>query len=884
LGLILTLCRLVWPQALLAAPPPDTVREALAGRLAMPAVPADGVGDGKPNPSAPFSKGKGESETARREKSIERWVRGLDLFGQKTIPFRWVEVSGSANARRAFENNATRVSGLSELTLVGRLLDLLELNVTLSDDRYGTDSQRIAAKFRAGDADVSLGDVNASLAGNSLIPFQRRVRGVVVEHPFGKDTRVTALLSTSKAPVRRVTIPGNNTVGPYYLNAFPIEVESVRVRIDETDVPRDAYTVDPYAGTITFRTGQIVPQTSVLRISFATRVGGESSGTLYGARASHTFAGGHTLGITAMGQQTPSGGTAGPVASRERIDDWPAGHADSVGPFQLRYGPVVRGTEQVFVGGVLQRGGLDYLLDPDRGILQFTRLVLSSEAIRVIYRQAQQDAAASEPPAALIGIDGTLRLGPSAQVTAQLARSGGGAGSSGNAVTLEGKVGLLPGGDHQPRLRLGAALKSLDPGFAPIDNGSFLRNERGLSLEGEYDLNSHVRLFSRWQQGRRPIDVGALRAGGQLVDARERASGVTVRYPGWPALTIQSTRLTQEGSSGEGRQDTDSVRLEYGKGRVRAASEWSRGETAGQNLVGTGTAGVGPARTETAKVSVSYTPSDRLSLSTNAVTSQIRSVSGGKEQESSARSLDLNATYRPSRTVAVSADYVLADGGGKNTLVSIPGSVAYAGNQRTGRLGVTYTPGNRASLSASLDLTDSELHGETLGRSLAFSLLPAQWLSLTGSLSRQSARYDGLGGITVARNGTDSDLTYLSLKVGPVGKLTFDLDYQGLVSRSGRGVGSSVGSLAGLASDVQTLTGRVSHPVGEHTAFMQYQQVEYGGNVRGRKGSAVAGVDLRLGRVLGLTLDVELHRYRDALRPADSYRARIISGNLSARF
>jgi hypothetical protein len=831
--------------------------------------------------------GKGESDSSKSHKSIERWVRGLDLFGQKTVPFRWVEVSGSANARRAFESNATRVGGLSELTLVGRLLDLLDLNVTLSDDRYGGDSQRIAAKFRAGGADVSVGDVHAGLGGNSLIPFQRRVRGVVVEHPLGNDTRVTALLSTGKAPVRRVTIPGNNTVGPYYLNAFPIEVESVRVRVDETDVARDAYTIDPYAGTITFRPGQIVPQTSVLRVSFATRAGGETTGTLYGARAAHTFAGGHTLGVTVMGQQTPSGGAGSTTTSRERLDDWTAGHADSVGPFQLRYGPVLRGSEQVFVGGVLQRSGLDYILDADRGVLQFTRLILSSEAIRVIYRQVNDGRdlagrAALDPPAGIFGIDGTLRLGKSAQVTAQLARSGGASGASGSAVTLEGKVGLLPGKGHEPRLRLGAAVKSIDPGFAPVDSSSFLRNDRGLSLDGEFDLNSHVRLFSRWQQGRRALDVGMLMPAGQVVDAQESASGVTVRYPGWPSLTLQSTRLSQEGASGESRQENDSVRLEYERGRLRAASEWARGETAGQTLIGVGTPGVGPARTETGKVSLSYSPSERLSLSTNAVTSQIQSVIEGKEQESTARSLDLNATYRPSRAVALSADYVLADGGGANTLVAIPGSVAYAGNQRTGRLGVTYSPGSRASLSASLDLTESDLHGETLGRSLAFSYLPAQWLSLTGSLSRQSARYDGLGGVNLARNSTESDLTYLALKAGPVGKLTLNLEYQGLSAGSRQG--GAVGSLPGLASDVQTLTGRVSHPVGDHTAFLQYQQVEYGGNVRGRKGSAVAGVDLRLGRVLGLTLDVELHRYRDALRPADSYRARIVSGNLSARF
>jgi len=823
-------------------------------------------------------------------------LSGLQLFGQKSYPFRWVQVSGSPNARRAFESQTSRTGSLTEMTVMGRLLDLLDLNMTLSDNAYGADNRRMMARVQQDDLDLRVGDVPASFDGNTLVPFQRLVHGAVAERRFGADTRLTALVSTSKAPTKQVVVPGNNTAGPYYLNAFPIDLDSVRVRVDDTDVPRDAYVVDAYAGTITFLGGRTVPQTSVLRVHFAVRAEGLSGGTLYGARVTHRFSGGHSLGLTAMSQETGSPeGPADLETGRERMDDWPVGHADSAGPYQLRYGPVIRGTERVFVGGVLQQAGIDYVMDADRGVIQFARLVPYTEPIRVIYRQ--RVTAAAEPAGQIVGVDGTFRLGKSAHVTAQLARSIGGRESTGNALTIEGKVGLLEDEKRQPRLRLGAAVKSIDPGFSPLDAGSFLRNDRGLSLDGEFAVNPYVRVYSRWQQSRRPSGTGHSFAGA-ILTARELVSGASVRYPGWPTLTIQSSRLDQDGQSGDSRQATDSVRLDLDRRRFRAAAEWGRGETEGQPFAYLGASSVAPASTETARLSLGYTPSDRLSLSANGVVSDIRSLTDGKEQESTARSVDLNATFRASRTVQLNASYILADSGetggsgssASNSLPAIrllPGTstapgLVYGGNQRTNRLGVTYAPGRRFSLSASLDATDSELYGESTGHSFGFSYAPLSQLTLTGNLSRQASRL-AAGGTSFGGSGLNSDLTYLSLRAGPFGRLTMNLDYQHLAARGGTGL--SGGSTGGMATGTRTFSGRLSHPVGGHTAFVQYQHTDYGGTgSAARKGSATAGIDLRLGRVLGLTLDVELHRYRDAHRPADNYRARIISGNLSARF
>jgi hypothetical protein len=899
---------------------PGTVRAALAHVLsAQPEVPGSlhpaGAATAVPDQQSTLAAADA-APSAPRQEATERpahLLSGLQLLGQKTLPFRWVQVSGSENARRAFKGQASRTGSMTEMTVMGRLLDLLDVNWTLSDNAYGADNRRIMARVQQGSLDLRVGDVAAGFDGNSLVPFQRQVRGAVAEQQLSGDTRVTALVSTERAPTRRVVVPGNNTAGPYYLNAFPIDVESVRVRIDDADIARDAYTIDAYAGTITFLGGRIVPQTSVLRVHFATRSEGLAGGTLYGARLTHQLGGGHTLGVTAMAQEEVATARAGDEATgRERLDDWLPGHADSAGPYQLRYGPVVAGSERVFVGGVLQQAGIDYVIDADRGVIQFGRLILSSEPIRVVYRQ--RVTVGADPAGQILGVDGRFKLGKSAQVTAQLARSIGGAAATGNALTLEGKVGLMEDGKGQPRMRLNAALSSIDPGYSPLDGGSFLRNDRGLSLDGEFAVNPYVRLYSRWQQSRRAVGQGTAFAG-ELLDARELVSGASVCYPGWPTLTIQSSRLNQDGKSGDHAQASDSVRLELGRRRFQAAAEWGRGETKGQPFAYLGAAATAPANTETARLSLGYSPSDRLSLNANGVVSDIRTLADGQERESTAKSVDLTATFRASRSVQLNASYVLADSGapagivsgtpatglpltrGSAAVSSLPGfgttpgiapGLAYGGNQRVGRLGLTYSPGRRFNLSAHVDASDTELYGEATGHSLGFSFAPIDRLTLTGNLTRQASRLS-VGGTSFGGSGLSSDLTYLSLRAAPVGRLTMNLEYQHLAARAGASLsgGSGPSALPGgsLANETHSWTGRMSHPVGGHTAFLQYQQVDYGGAVgQARKGSATAGVDLRLGQVLGLTLDVELHRFRDERRPADSYRARIVSGNLSARF
>jgi hypothetical protein len=948
----------------LGLPPAMPGQIVAAGDPVLPSPPAGTL------PAAPLP-GTQPEKPEDRQAWFDRWLGGIQVVGQKTLNYRWLDVSGSEAARRAFRNTSPNYGSLTHLSVIGHFLDNFEVNMTLTDGKYGADPQQMALKYHNGGTRLTAGDVAASLAGNALIPFNRTLRAIMVEQQLNKRTSVTGLVSETRAVTRRVDVVGNNTVGPYYLNAFPIVVESVKVRVDEQDVPRESFMVDAYAGTVTFKPGYIVPQTSTIHVSFEARTEGAATGTLWGLRANHSLGRRGSIGATLL--LAGSGATPDAAADGERTDDWYEGHADSNGPYQLRYGPVIRGSEQVYVAGVLQQANRDYYIQYDRGVIQFTRILLSTEHLRVVYRPVRdgqlQDTITGEgiagpyrlsrspivlnsetvvrvdrlnqsvpltrdldyrldaatgvisflrgvlaadeavvvlyrprqttgPTSAnrVIGFDGSLALGRNSRLNAQFASSGADGGVSGTGMTVEARTGFLPAkfNGGSPRLQLGATWKRIDPGFTGIDSVSFLRNERGLGLDGEFLVNSYTRLFSKWEHSRRPLGFGAVQGSDSLYDTTQSLSGFTVARPKWPQLTYTRTRLEAESAGSTSAQDSDAVQLRYALGHMTVGAEYldnsSRGAFNASGLVGGTSSSPGLTTSQTTKFFASYVPGQRLSLAATLANSDIAS----NGQSTRAKNIDLNAMFRPARPFQFTADYQVSDSGGalagpltgsgssltgitgigvrglsvmgdgvstgspSAMLGGLPGSFGslggvsasglgsyggfgssyYGGNTTRGRLGFAYTPGSRMSLNVSLDHTDSELYGDTNGYAFGFMFAPGERLSFHGTLSRQHAGFVNPDRPSVTDSSMTSDLLFLSLRARPYGKLALNLDFQemhanntsGLASRL-PGTGSSLLTPAAFANDIRTMTGRFSYPIGAgRTAFLELQNARYGGS------------------------------------------------------
>jgi hypothetical protein len=164
---------------------------------------------------------------------------------------------------------------------------------------------------------------------------------------------------------------------------------------------------------------------------------------------------------------------------------------------------------------------------------------------------------------------------------------------------------------------------------------------------------------------------------------------------------------------------------------------------------------------------------------------------------------------------------------------------------------------------------------------------------LHGTLTRQRSGLVNPDRPDVTDSRMSSDLMFLGLRVRPYKQLTVNLDFQDLATNNSSGLsalppgsGTSLLNPGVFAGDIRTLTGRVSYPIGGgRTAFAEVQDAAYGGSrMSARKNAVAAGVEFTINRILGVTLGAEFHDYRDALRSENSYRARLLSASLAARF
>src|SRR5439155_11513723 len=107
----------------------------------------------------------------------------------------------------------------------------------------------------------------------------------------------------------------------------------------------------------------------------------------------------------------------------------------------------------------------------------------------------------------------------------------------------------------------------------------------------------------------------------------------------------------------------------------------------------------------------------------------------------------------------------------------------------------------------------------------------------------------------------------------------------GLTSGLTGGQGSLL-TPAAYANNIRALTGRLSYPIGRgRRAFAEFQNAQYAGaQLAARKHSIGAGVEFSLNRIMGFTVGLALHDYRDAQHHENDYHARLLNANLAARF
>ncbi len=117
------------------------------------------------------------------------WKRAQDrlvISGSKTYSFQALSISGNRDV--FYDDNyaySGRYRNRTNLTMIGSLMPRLSVAATLSSNRYDPFSQSVAFYYEGGRTKASVGDITASLTGNELISFSKRLRGATITQDFG---------------------------------------------------------------------------------------------------------------------------------------------------------------------------------------------------------------------------------------------------------------------------------------------------------------------------------------------------------------------------------------------------------------------------------------------------------------------------------------------------------------------------------------------------------------------------------------------------------------------------------------------------------------------------------------------------------------------------
>ncbi|MFQ3610279.1 MAG: hypothetical protein SNJ72_02190 [Fimbriimonadales bacterium] len=216
-------------------------------------------------------------ETLRSWDDWEREFRStVTISGRKNLGFHLHQIEGDANAFRDqnyFGQGGQRYTDNTDLTIrMNKFLGFLSLDWRWTNSRFRNPyDARITYSYETPDFTIEWGDITASLGGtNQLVSFNRTLQGVTGSARWGRNT-IRYIQSETKAGARTITITGNDSPGPYYLQGSQIVDGSERVQVDGVEKRRgEDYTIDYFAGILRFREGLIIPRTSTIVVTYET--------------------------------------------------------------------------------------------------------------------------------------------------------------------------------------------------------------------------------------------------------------------------------------------------------------------------------------------------------------------------------------------------------------------------------------------------------------------------------------------------------------------------------------------------------------------------------------------------------------------------------------
>lgn len=854
------------------------------------------------------------------ENEIERTVT---ISGRKVIGFHMHEIEGDAVAFRDqnyFGQGGKRFTDNTDLTIrVNKFLGFLSMDWHWSNSRFRNPyDARITYTYESPNLTVEWGDITATLASpNPLVNFQRTLKGATAVARVG-NTRVRYITSETKASARTITIQGNDSPGPYYLQASQIVEGSERVQVDGVEKRRgEDYTIDYFGGILRFRDGTIIPRTSSIVVTYETYALNAAPNRLDGWRVETALGRGINVGFTALTQKSTVR-----RGLRRRQEQFYGFGAPST-PYDLQFPPLRDANNPVIitVAGVPQVEGVDYYFDevlPYR--FYFTRFMPQTLIIQVEYTPRPDPSSTLGGDREVMGIDLTLPLGRRGNLVWNAARSKAQALGS----NLEATAHVLTGSFEWGKLRLNGTWRDIPAEFVGIESVGFRRNERGYQTDLQYRFNSATSVQASFNRSR----VASLNPFSPTFSVGFTDTHIqTYTLTHAPRNGFQLT-LTRNTNSTR----TPSSRSEQARHALNLARSW-RNLTLSLNYEHTdseshGGLGIGTRlayNIQSLRTQLDWTPDPRWTIRASAARSDTRQTqtSGGRTStlRTDARDYTLDVNWRPNDTLGINYRWRDSNSGGLSTPSTLPrsrqfggtplpnfgiptnpwgvgfdgngfssGAPLYSGYTYYGvrgkgqDLSIQWTPRPNLSLdmqwSESRSVGDFQTNSAQESLTIGASYLPFSWLTLSASWSKQDVRF-----LTATGTSSNEFLT-LSTDIGPLGRFTINLNYYAMKTRSVLGEGFQGGQGAFVQEPVG-VSARITYAIGRsQNLFAEFQRTDLKGYQPSRDTLFAIGYEYRLTRNLSL---VAGYRFREQLNldpqySQFSYRARSLDVNLNWMF
>ncbi|WP_309688610.1 hypothetical protein [Armatimonas sp.] len=461
------------------------------------------------------------------ERLIGPLGKDLNAYGNWVLTLRSNQVTGSQSAKDWFKfqnnNQFFNTSSLGpfqqqlDLTLMGSLFSAVRVNTSLTNNRVAAQTslaQLLGFEYESADkrTKAAVGDVNASLPGNELVTFSRRLVGVQYDRQLGAGRTFSTVASITRALARRGSFQGNGTTGPYYMNASQIIPSSEKLYLNGQElIAYEDYELDYILGTVHMKKSRILNREDTVEFSYEAQNFNTSPGVLTGLRfeTPASFAKSGRVGATVLRQMAGSSGTANrPVTQYFPVYSDLASRYTLPSPIQPNTPVEVRYQERLLTEGI----NADYILNRELNYIQLRRslpadtALLGISSLSINYTPVPQLGVGGDRQ--VLGLDTQFSPLPNAKINVQYGQSQGiskqnsGTGliftaalgsqltDSKSAVMMGTKdtdallksTSAATGSGFRPSWNANLGWRNIEPGFSGIESTAtaLLRSERGL--------------------------------------------------------------------------------------------------------------------------------------------------------------------------------------------------------------------------------------------------------------------------------------------------------------------------------------------------------------------------------------------------------------------